>query len=135
MSRVHLDTHALIWMLEESPKLGRRAQGLVRDALSSDALAVSAIVFWEAAMLVDKRRLRLTEPPERWRQIVLGIGIAELPIDGEIGVAAVSLRGLHPDPTDRMIVATALSERATLITADRRVLAWKGGLKCHDARV
>ena len=135
MSRAHLDTHALIWMLEESPALGRKAQGLVRDALSSDELAVSAIVFWEAAMLVAKGRLRLAEPLEQWRQIVLGIGITELPVDGEIGVAAVALRGLHPDPADRIIAATAMFERATLVTADRRMLGWRGGLKCHDARM
>ena len=135
MSRVHLDTHALLWLLEESPALGRKAQGLARDALSSDALAVSAIVFWEATMLVEKGRLRLAEPPDQWRQIVLGIGITELPVDGKIGVAAVSLRGLHPDPADRMIVATAMAEGATLVTADQRVLGWRGGLKCHDARM
>jgi PIN domain nuclease of toxin-antitoxin system len=46
----------------------------------------------------------------------------------------VALAGLHSDPADRIIVATALAHDATLITADERLLAWRGPLKTHDAR-
>jgi PIN domain nuclease of toxin-antitoxin system len=54
---------------------------------------------------------------------------------GEIGIAAAQLQDLHGDPADRIILATALHHRATLVTADQRLLAWTGPLERHDARL
>lgn len=44
------------------------------------------------------------------------------------------LEGMHGDPIDRIIVATALAENAILLTADRAILGWTGGLRRQDAR-
>jgi len=60
--------------------------------------------------------------------------LAEWPLSGAIGIGAVDLDGLHADPADRWIVATALDLGAELLTADERLLAWKGPLCCVDAR-
>jgi len=49
-------------------------------------------------------------------------------------MAAVELEDLHGDPFDRVIVATALTEDAVLLTADRPLLAWSGRLHRQDAR-
>lgn len=51
----------------------------------------------------------------------------EIPVDGDIGIRAVSLPDLHSDPADRLIVATALDGHR-LVTADQRMLAWPGRL-------
>jgi PIN domain nuclease of toxin-antitoxin system len=59
--------------------------------------------------------------------------LPEIPVDGEIGITAARLAALHADPADRLIVATALCARATLVTADARLLAMKGGPSCQDA--
>jgi len=48
-------------------------------------------------------------------------------------VRSASLRSLHADPADRIIVATALREGATLYTSDRRILDWDGHLQRRDA--
>ena len=47
---------------------------------------------------------------------------------------AATLAWPHLDPADRFIVATALRDSATLLTADTAILEWRGPLKCHDAR-
>jgi PIN domain nuclease of toxin-antitoxin system len=62
-------------------------------------------------------------------------GLKEVALTGESGITAVQLAGLHGDPADRIITATALSSGATLVTADERLLAWPGPLKRVDARV
>jgi PIN domain nuclease of toxin-antitoxin system len=55
-------------------------------------------------------------------------------VSGSIGIAAVELRNLHPDPADRIIVATAISLGATLVTADDSILGRRGLLRTQDVR-
>ena len=126
-----LDTHAAIWFITDSG-LGKRSQVLADEALANDCLAVSAISFWEISMLIAKRRIRSLESAHRVRKQVLDSGITEVPLTGDIAILAANL-DLHGDPADRFIVATAIAGDATLITADQRLLRWRGKLKRHDA--
>jgi PIN domain nuclease of toxin-antitoxin system len=98
-------------------------------------LAVSAISFWEVAMLRRKGRIGLNQPVDSWRTGLLEMGLTEIALDGEIAIAAAELAGLHNDPADRIIVAAASRAAATLVSADGRVLEWPGALRVHDARV
>jgi PIN domain nuclease of toxin-antitoxin system len=129
-----LDTHTLVWLAEGHADLGRAARAAADEALEEGALAVSAISFWEIAMLHVKGRIRLVQPLEAWRKEVLELGVSEIPVTGDIGIAAATLDGFYADPADRIIVATASLRRATLLTADERILAWKGPLRSRDAR-
>ncbi|OLP54332.1 twitching motility protein PilT [Rhizobium rhizosphaerae] len=118
-----LDTHVLIWALEDD----RRLAGDARERLRQSAqLAVSAISIWEIAMLVERRRLVLTQDLEAWVAKVLSIPqLLLIPIDPAIAIDSVRLRPpFHPDPADRLIVATARFLRAPLMTADRAILAY-----------
>lgn len=132
---VVLDTNALIWTLDEQAKLGRGARREIDRALHEGRLMVSAVSFWEVAMLVAKSRLRLDRVVSRWRLDALNGGIEEVPFDGALAIEAVELSGLHGDPMDRFIAVTAIKAKATLVTSDARLLAWKGPLVCLDARV
>lgn len=134
MNPVVLDTHALVWLLAGDDNLGAGARRLADAAAREDGLLVSAISFWEVAMLSQRGRLSLTVPPSVWRRQALQLGVRESPVTGEIGVAAAKLEGFHPDPADRMIAATALFHGAVLVTADSMVLLWKGSLERLDAR-
>ena len=129
-----LDTHALIWLVEGNKALGRRTARLADDALAREDLGVAAISFWEVAMLARGRRIALDLPPSEWRLRVVGLGIHEVPLTGDVAIAAAMLADFHADPADRLIVATAQAIDAGLITADDRILHWRGALVCHDAR-
>ncbi len=131
---VLLDTNALLWAVEGHERLGRDRRDLADSALRSDSLFVSAISFWEVAMLAIRRRVTLAYPSGEWRRNALGIGITELPLTGEIGILAAELDGLPGDPADRMITATALLRGHTLLTADERILGWSGNVLRQDAR-
>ena len=134
MNAVLLDTHVLVWLLGGDDRLGRQARELADMAMREDGLLVSAITFWEVAMLVQRHRLALTQPVASWRQKVLELGIAEVPLSGDIGILATELADFPPDPADRFIAATAVARGATLITADQGILSWNGLLTFHDAR-
>jgi len=129
-----LDTHALIWLVEASPKLGKSVGKIANKALKEDKLATSAITFWEVAMLTQRNRINLSLPTEVWRHRLLDMGLIEIPITGELGIRAVELKRFHGDPADRFIVATAILEGGTLVTADEAILGWSGELMCHNAR-
>ncbi|MDA2926735.1 type II toxin-antitoxin system VapC family toxin [Acidobacteria bacterium AH-259-G07] len=130
-----LDTHVLLWLLEAEDVLGESTRRLVDEALKIERLAVSAISFWEIAMLQEKGRVELAQPLSSWRHQVLDLGLFEIPVTGDIGIAAAAISDFHPDLADRIITATAGIHRATLITADDRILAWKGQLPRQDARM
>lgn len=129
-----LDTHALLWLDRDDSALGETARQRIEVAWRTAGVAVSAISFWEAAMLVDRGRIALPVDVHRWCSDLLMAGIKEIPVDGQIAVLAVSLQGLHKDPADRLIIATAVVHRAALVTADERILAWPGKLDRQNAR-
>lgn len=129
-----LDTHALFWLATADKKLGRASRARIDQALAVDKLAVSAISFWELAMLASKKRIEAGDI-EGMRRVALESGIAELPLDGPTAILAAQLASTNKDPADRFIAATALRHRATLVTADERLLAGVTGLTLQDARL
>ena len=94
---------------------------------------MSAMTFWEVAMLRAKGRLDFPEDVAAWRRELFGQGLLEIAVDGDIGIRANALADFHADPADRIIVATALGSHR-LVTADERILAWGGSLDRLDAR-
>lgn len=129
-----LDTHALVWMDADDRNLGRAARRALEAQWSAQQVGVSAISFWECAMLCAKGRLELPRATRNWRAELITAGLVEFPVDGEIAVLAAELDELHGDPADRFIAATAIRHGATLLTADARLLAWKHRVKRQDAR-
>lgn len=114
-----LDTHALVWLVMDSPRLGRLAR-----RRAARGAHVSAISFWELEMLAEAGRVRLGMSVSEARAVVLRTNVSEVPIDGVIAMTAARL-GMHGDPGDRFIVATALTHGATLMTADEKIRSMK----------
>jgi PIN domain nuclease of toxin-antitoxin system len=129
-----LDTHALLWMDRNDASLGSQSRRLIEDAWRTDTVAVSAISFWEAAMLAQRGRIVLPVALETWRAELLQAGVQEIPINGRIALLATSFHDLHRDPADRFIVATAMHHGALLITADSKILEWQADLASQNAR-
>lgn len=130
-----LDTHVLVWLDFGLNDLGAECLERINRATAAGELAVSAISFWEVAMLAQEKRVELPEPAMTWRSTLLGAGLVEIPVTGAIGVTATELANFHSDPADRMICATAQLHNATLVTADASILGWNGQLAVQDARV
>jgi len=129
-----LDTHVLLWLDSADPRLGSEARKAIDAAHQNGELAVSAISFWETAMLIEKGRLQLDLPVQGWREDLLSAGLREIAVDGEIGITAATLQGFHGDPADRLITSSALMLGDRLLTADERILDWEGALQRQDAR-
>lgn len=130
-----LETHVLVWLDQDTPQLGPSCRTLADTALADGDLVVSAICFWEVDMLVAKNRLFLDMAVLEWRRDLLAAGVRELTLDGRVGIRAASLNDLHRDPADRIIAATAQLHKASLATADWRLLNWQTDLERIDARL
>jgi len=129
-----LDTHVLLWLDRDDPQLGPEARMAISTAWGEGCVAVSAVSFWEAAMLQARNRIALPLSAALWRSDWLAAGLKELPLDGAIALGAVELADFHADPADRFITATAHAHQARLITADRTILDWPGSLPRLDAQ-
>ena len=78
-------------------------------------------------MLITKGRLVISMDIESWIEEVTQIeGVRFVPVDNEIAIKSTLLPGdFHKDPADRMIVATARSLAAPLVTADEKIIHYE----------
>ena len=133
-----LDTHVLIWFLQADPSLGREARHRIEQEQRNEGIQISAITPWEIAMLIAKRRLSLGRSTSVWVSKALGTqGVGLAPLDPAIAIEAGELVGLHGDPADRIIIATARHHDWPLVTSDRTILTYAaaGHLRAIDARI
>lgn len=108
-----LDTHVILWWQRDDRRLGREARRAIAEA---DVVWVSAVSGWEVAIKSARGRLRLDEP---FRVLLAADDFTELPMTLAHADRLQQLAPHHADPFDRMLVAQALAERATLVTHDR----------------
>lgn len=120
-----LDTHIWIWWVNGSPELSP-AKAQILLSRQSDGLGVSIISCWEVAKLVEKGRLALAWPVDRWiNQALASPGICLLPLDPKLAVASTQLpQPFHNDPADQIITATARELNCSLATNDTRILSY-----------
>ena len=128
-----LDTHILVWQRWGDQRLGVQTRDLLQHSLHEEEAAVSAISFWEVGMRIQKGQINFDLDLHEWRNTLIRQGLIEIPVDGAIAARAGLLAGIHSDPADRIIVATALGGHR-LVTADQRILGWGGNLDRLDAR-
>ncbi len=132
-----LDTHTLVWMIDDDRRLGAQARRTIDDAVSELGLLVSPITGWEVALLVKRGRLAIGRDVAAWMDMALRApGVRPAVLDMQIAVGSVDLPGeFHADPADRILIATARRLAIPLLTADRAILAYAtaGHLKVLDA--
>jgi PIN domain nuclease of toxin-antitoxin system len=113
-----LDTHAWFWLVASPDRLSEVAATAIDSA---DKIGISAISCWEIAMLAEKKRLELDRPAPKWLEDALtSTGTVLLSIEPAIAALAARLP-LHGDPADRLIVATAMTGGAELVTKDQKI--------------
>lgn len=113
MSALLLDTNVVVWLLTgDRSAVSKPAV----DALTGDdAVLLSAVSIWEIAIKRSLGKLRLADG---WLPALRKLDFVQLPINGLHAEAVEHLPWHHRDPFDRLLVAQALIEGATLVSAD-----------------
>jgi len=109
-----IDTQILIWAESDPGRLPAE----IRTILEEKSVAVSAATFWEMAIKVSLGKLRL---PRSVKVIADATPFDLLPVRADHAAAVEDLPHHHKDPFDRMLIAQALFERLTLLTADKKL--------------
>ncbi len=113
--RVLLDTHILLWWLDDDPALPSRAREVIADA--DTVVSVSAATVWEIAI---KKAVGRLDAPDDLLDALGANAFGTLPISAAHALAAGCLPAHHPDPFDRMLIAQAQAESLALVSVDRR---------------
>jgi PIN domain nuclease of toxin-antitoxin system len=122
-----LDTHIWIWwMTGADPLRSAPAREVIAGAIDVGAARVSVISVWEVGMLEAHNRIAFTVGIDAWtRQALSTPGLSLAPLTPDVALASSRLPGeMHGDPADRILIATARSLGATLVTRDRRILQY-----------
>lgn len=120
-----LDTHVLIWSVEDKNKLGKKAINILVN--NSNNLFISPISTLEIAQLLNNKRITFKSSIDVWvEQSIKQLQLVTTPISHEVTVEAYRLSGkFHGDPADRILVSTAKLMNFQLMTADKKILSYE----------
>ena len=133
-----LDTHVWVWVMEGKPVFQEKFLKSLQNQQDNDGLLISPISIWEIGTLVEKKRLTLGMDRLDWVETAIqreGVNLA--PLSPKIAIQSTRLPdGVHGDPADRILIATAREHQATLVTCDRKILEFGKGkfLNVFDPR-
>jgi PIN domain nuclease of toxin-antitoxin system len=111
-----LDTHVVLWWLDDPTKLTEAARDSIAE-LANEAL-VSAAVAWEIAI---KTGLGKLTAPDDLEAAIQACRFETLPITVAHAMAIQALPMHHRDPFDRLLVAQAVVEGATIVARDPNI--------------
>nr|WP_231379634.1 type II toxin-antitoxin system VapC family toxin [Polaromonas sp. CG_9.11] len=119
-----LDTHLLLWAALFPERLPEKADRLMRD--TANTLYFSAASIWEINIKLSRPRKDLAIDVQEWRAGMLANGYQELGITSLHAMDVRNLPDLHKDPFDRLLLAQAMREDLTLVTADALLASYPG---------
>jgi PIN domain nuclease of toxin-antitoxin system len=116
--RLLLDTHVVLWQLSGERELSASA----RDAIAAaDDLLFSVVSFAEVGIRASVGKL---DVPDDLKARIAVSGVRTLGLSSAHGLAVSELPVHHRDPFDRLIIAQAMIEGLTVVTADARFRAY-----------
>jgi PIN domain nuclease of toxin-antitoxin system len=125
--RFLLDTHLVLWTFFAPKRLSMPARAVLEA--SQNRLVFSAASLWEIGIKRGLGKKEFQVEPRILRRTLLDEGYEELPVLGQHAVEAGFLLRIHKDPFDRMLIAQAMVEGITLLTADPEIAKYPGPIR------
>ncbi len=122
-----LDTHVLLWAAGSPERISPATRELIEN--TDNELLFSAASLWEIVIKRGLGRDDFRVEPSHLRRGLLDNGYRELAVSGDHALGVQLLPPLHRDPFDRLLLAQAHIEGATLLTADQLVAQYPGPVR------
>jgi PIN domain nuclease of toxin-antitoxin system len=122
-----LDSQILLWAAGEPERLSASTRRMLSN--QKNTLLFSAASLWEIAIKSGLGRKDFEVDARELRRRLLANGYIELPLTSEHAVSIDSLPSLHKDPFDRILLAQAVIEGVTLLTADTQLTKYPGPVR------
>ncbi len=115
--KILLDTHVVMWAVDEPEKLSMTAREQIEDR--ANELLLSAATVWEMSIKYGNEKLKLSAPFRDWiAQASRELDLRNLGISVEHCDAQTRLVKHHKDPFDRLLIAQAVAENIPVVSAD-----------------
>lgn len=111
--RLLLDTHVFLWCIKNDRRLSKATRSKI---LQATEVYVSSASIWEAVIKIKLKKLNADL--DQMVEAIAESGFLELPITARHAVGVAQLSDIHRDPFDRILIAQAISEPLTFLTAD-----------------
>jgi PIN domain nuclease of toxin-antitoxin system len=122
-----LDTQLALWAYFEQKRLSAQARSVIE--YRRNKLVFSTASFWEIAIKRGRGKKGFEFDPRVLRRAMLDDGYEELPVLGQHAVEVDILPPIHKDPFDRILIAQAMVEGITLLTADPVIAKYPGPIR------
>jgi len=115
-----LDTCVLLWLGSDPEEISLVVRQRMEDGATK--VFISAISAFEIGQKAVRGRVKLPQPVDQWFAAMLTHHqLDELPVTSRIAALATRLPPRHRDPFDRLLIATALEHRLSLVTPDDKI--------------
>jgi len=114
-----LDTHAVIWYLEDSSRLPANTKEIIDNNINR--ICISSISLWEIAIKINLGKLELIMSLDEVLGNVMKGDFEVVQIEDEYLKMLSTLPFIHKDPFDRLLIATAQAENLTIMTVDENI--------------
>ena len=117
--RYLLDTHVIIWMVEDSPNLPLAIREIIKNP--ENQVVICSISLWEIAIKMNIGKLTLSLTFDELVDILRNGDFDFMQVEDEYLSCLSKLPLLHKDPFDRLLISTAIVEKMTFITIDENI--------------
>ena len=111
-----LDTHTLLWFLQDDPQLPKKISSRIRNIENNCFVSIASL--WEIAIKIKLGKLSIKFPFERFAVYLADNDLEVLAISFDHISQVLNLDMLHRDPFDRIIIAHGITEDLTILTRD-----------------
>ena len=122
MKAILLDTHSLLWWLDNDDRLSRRAREAIQNPITQVLVSVGSL--WEIAIKQQLGKLKASNLVNNFQKELDDAGFVELPISGVHAIRAAVLPINHRDPFDRLLIAQAEIEDVPIVSRDSQFDAY-----------
>jgi len=126
MSDYLLDTHVVLWFFNGDKSLTDKAKSIIENPQHNKYISMASV--WEVGIKISIGKLEFPENTKGFIYQIKKHGFVLLPINEDYIIESEQLPLIHRDPFDRLLVATAISEKMSFISADKNVAKYNVSL-------